>query len=83
MSLKSSLFGVDWSNGLIRLSCTRFYIIVDAPAKLLNPSVTMAVWWTKQSPDPSLGAMNPKPLVTSKNFTLPALWMIDDSGEVS
>jgi hypothetical protein len=43
----------------------------------------MAVWWTKQSPDPSLGAMNPKPLVTSKNFTLPALWMINDFGEVS
>ena len=43
------------------------------PAKLLNPSVTMAVWWTKQSPDPSLGAMNPNPLVTSKNLTLPKL----------
>ena len=48
-----------------------FSIITDVPAKLLNPSVTMAVWWTKQSPDPSFGAMNPNPLVTSKNFTLP------------
>lgn len=44
---------------------------LHVPAKLLNPLVTMAVWWTKQSPEPSLGAMNPNPLVTSKNLTLP------------
>jgi hypothetical protein len=48
-------------------------LYLNIPAKLLNPSETIAVWWTKQSGLPSFGAIKPNPLVTSKNFTLPAI----------
>ena len=35
----------------------------------------IAVWCTKTSGDPSAGVMNPKPLTTSKNLTLPELFI--------
>jgi hypothetical protein len=41
--------------------------------RLLKPSPWMALWWTKQSLDPSSGVMKPYPLASLNHFTVPVV----------
>ncbi len=39
----------------------------------LNPSCWIALWWTKQSFEPSSGVMKPNPLASLNHFTVPVV----------
>lgn len=52
-------------------SISSVYSTGSPSARERKPSAWIDVWWTNTSEEPSSGLIKPKPLTTSKNFTVP------------